>query len=423
MTYKDALAYLESLIRFGIKLDLERFRVLCAQFGDPQNSFRSIHIAGTNGKGSTTAIASSILRAAGLKVGSYLSPYVHDLRERVLVNGEMISKDDFAELMGEIIPHLEAVAASDLGQPTEFEAKTLLAFLHFARKGVDIACVEVGMGGRFDATNVLDPLVSVITNVSLDHTERLGDTVEKIAFEKAGIIKPGRPVVTAAEEPALGVIQEAAAERGCPLWRVREGSTSDKGDDDIVWEAADSLLSITARKRTYKGLRLGLKGSFQYPNAACAVAAVEFVDGVSEEAIHQGLAEAYIPGRLEVLRRNPTLVIDGAHNPAAAACLAEAIRQEFKYERLILVVGMLSTHSAEGFLSHVAPLAERIIATAPDWPLARPAEELAKEARAFLANVSVVSTVRAAVDAAIAEARTEDLVLVTGSFYTIGELT
>ncbi|MDO8684682.1 MAG: folylpolyglutamate synthase/dihydrofolate synthase family protein [Armatimonadota bacterium] len=417
MNYEDALAYLQSLIRFGIKLDLDRFRVLCERLGDPQLRFKAVHVGGTNGKGSTTVMAASILRAAGYRVGTYLSPYVNDVRERIQIDGRMIEKSEFASLMEEIIPHLEAVASTDAGQPTEFEAKTLMAFLHFARKGVDFACVEVGMGGRFDATNVLDPIVSIITNVSLDHTDRLGETIEEIAFEKAGIVKPERPIVTAAEGGAWNVIRQTAKERNSPITHVTEA----------IWKADEQGgLSITTPKRSYENLRLGLQGEFQYPNAACAVAAIERVEdagfAIGEEAVRRGLGEAYIPGRLEVLRRKPTLVIDGAHNPDAAAHLAKAVRSTFSYEKLILVVGMLSTHSVEDFLSQIAPLADRIIATAPDWPLARPATELAIEAKHFCSNVSVIEPVQATVDAAMAEAGEDDLVLVTGSFYVIGEV-
>jgi dihydrofolate synthase / folylpolyglutamate synthase len=424
MTYDEALQYLNGLIRFGVKLDLGRFRLLCDRMENPQSEFQAVHVGGTNGKGSTTAMCASILRSAGYKTGTYLSPYVHDVRERIQVDGEMIPKADFAAIMERIIPHLEAVAATDAGQPTEFEAKTLIAFLYFAQMGVDFACVEVGMGGRFDATNVLDPVVSVITNVSLDHMERLGDTIEKIAFEKAGIIKLRRPVVTAAEDPAWRVISEVAAERKAPIYRV----CPDCGlTDAITWNVDDDgLLFVTTPNRAYSGLALGLPGAFQYPNAACAIGAVELIEKtgqqIGETAIRQGLAQAYIPGRLEVLRRNPTVIIDGAHNPDAATRLAEAIKSTFKYRNLLLVAGMLSTHSATDFLAQIAPLAKRIIVTAPDWPLARPAKEIAEDARAFCENVTIVEPVQAAVDAALAEAEEEDLVLVTGSFYVIGEV-
>jgi dihydrofolate synthase / folylpolyglutamate synthase len=429
MKYEDALAYLESLIRFGIKLDLDRFRMLCERVGSPQNRFKSIHIGGTNGKGSTTTMAASILRAAGYKVGTYLSPYVHDVRERVQVNGKMIPQGDFASIMESIIPDLGAVAATEAGQPTEFEAKTLMAFLYFAQQNVDFACIEVGMGGRFDATNVLDPIVSVITNVSLDHMDRLGDTVEKIAFEKAGIVKPGRPVVTAAGDDAWRVIYNAAIERKAPIVCVRPAGDKpcDERAQAVTWKSDEQgFLTVDTPKRVHERLRLGLPGAFQCANAACAVAAVEFVQEsgfpVSEEAFRRGLAEARIAGRLETLRRKPTLVIDGAHNPDAAKQLAEAIRTEFQYRRLILVVGMLSTHSAEDFLAQVGPLADHIIATAPAWPLARSVEELAREAARFCPKVTEAMPVHAAVDAALAEAGENDLVLVTGSFYTIGEV-
>lgn len=425
MEYQEALDYLQGLIRFGIKLDLDRFRALCSRVGSPQRGFKSVHVGGTNGKGSTTSMISSILRSAGYRVGTYLSPYVNDVRERIQIDGEMIDTTDFADLMECIIPHLDAVAATDAGQPTEFEAKTLIAFLHFAAREVDFACVEVGMGGRFDATNVLDPLVTVITNVSLDHTDRLGETIEEIAYEKAGIIKPGRPLVTAAEGPAWDTISRVASAYSAPVLHVIRTPERIAQVNEVLWQA-NGVLSVRTAERLYRHLQIGLRGSFQFPNAACAIAAAEAVEEagfrVGKDAVLKGLAEAYIPGRMEVLHRKPMLVIDGAHNPDAAAHLAESVKASLNYRKLILVVGMLSTHSAEGFLSQIVPIADEIIITAPKWPLARPAEELAADARSLCAEVTVVEPVQSAVEAALARAGEEDLVLVTGSFYTVGEV-
>lgn len=427
MDYEQALAYLSGLLRFGIKFGLDRFGEMCRQMGDPQHQFRSIHVGGTNGKGSTATFISSILSSAGYRVGTYLSPYVRDVRERIQIDGEMISKEDFASLMSEVAPVMEEIGQTDLGEGTEFEAKTMMAFLYFAQQKVDFAVVEVGMGGTYDATNVIKPLVAVITNVSLDHTERLGNTVQQIAADKSGVAKPGAPLVTGASGDAWETIKCACREKGVEVWRVSgEERTPPNADVEVAWKRVGDELCVSGTNRTLPHLQLGLKGSFQYPNAAVAITAVLALEKqgiiVPEEAIRQGLAEARIPGRLEVIREKPTVVLDAAHNPDAAEKLAQAVQEDFQYRRLILVIGMLSTHSAEGVVSQLAPLADKVIATASHWDKASPAATIADAVRPYCADVTIVEPVARAVEEAISIANDDDLVLVTGSFYTIGEV-
>ena len=445
MTYEEALAYLNSLIKFGIKPGLERITALCEAFGNPQQGLRAIHIGGTNGKGSTAAFISSILREAGYRTGLYLSPYVHDVRERIQIDGQMIPEDDFAMLAAEI-----KAVADDIGAPfdgaqpfdsaqgdrpgevTEFEVKTMMAYLYFARREVDFAVLEVGMGGRWDATNLVNPLVAVITNVSLDHTDRLGDTVEKIAFEKAGIIKTGTVVVTAAEdEAAWGVILRRSREEGAEVWRVKRAQSRSSqpgptGDVHLRYSSKGGQLSVNNGEVHIMGLTPGLRGKFQHANAATAVAAVVALEKyeirVPPQAIFAGVANAYVPGRLEVIRKEPLVVIDAAHNEDAARALAQAVTQDFKYDRLILVIGMLSTHAPEGVVGALAPLASKVIVTQSTWHKALPATELAEVARRFSAEIEVVDRVPDAYARALASAGKNDLILVTGSFYTIGEL-
>lgn len=432
-TYDEAIEYLSGLLRFGIKFGLNRFSEVCQRMGNPQDSLRVIHVGGTNGKGSTCTFIASILRAAGFSVGTYLSPYVYDVRERIQVNGEPISKEDFAALMSEIAPHLEAVGTTELGEGTEFEAKTLMAFLHFARKNVDYSVVEVGMGGRYDATNLVRPLVSVITNVSLDHTERLGDTIRQIAWDKAGIAKPGVPLVTAAGEEAWRTIQATARDQKVEqIWRVmpknyKTPSDSPAPDNVVLFEGRDGEVTIHLGNGKVGPVQLRLAGDFQLANAAVAAAAVAALGACSaasipHSAFEEGLASAYLPGRLEVLRWRPTVVIDAAHNPDGARNLAESITKLFNYRRLILVIGMLSTHSAEDVIGILAPLAEEIIATRSQWEKARPASEVAAAAQRIMPNVRAIEPVSAAVQAALGSASEDDLVLITGSFYTIGEV-
>lgn len=430
MTYEEALEYLNGLLKFGIKPGLERITALARAFGNPHQQLRVIHVAGTNGKGSTSTFIASILQEAGYRTGLYLSPYVYDVRERIQINGRMIPKEDFADIISEIKPIADDIAESELGPVTEFEVKTLVCYIYLARQAVDFAVLEVGMGGRLDTTNLVHPWVAVITNVSLDHMDRLGDTVEKIAFEKAGIIKTGSVVVTAAEdEKVWRVILNKCREQGTDVWRVL------KADDKRRSPSADVLIrytmdgdevSLSGNEVDVRGLKPGLAGPFQRTNAATAVAAIlalqRYEVRVPTRAIHAGIANAYIPGRFEVVRDKPTLVIDGAHNPDAARQLAQAVKSNFQYDKLILVIGMLNTHPSRGVVAKLAPMASTVIATQSQWEKAASAGDIAKEAQAFCDNVEVVDNVPNAVRRALEIATENDLILVTGSFYTIGEV-
>lgn len=399
MRFEDAVAYVHSLGETDIKLGLERFSAFCERLGNPQEKLRAIHVAGTNGKGSVAAMVSSILQHAGYKVGSYYSPFVYDIRERFQVNGEPISREDFTRLVNIIRPHASAMEGTAHGHPTEFELKTALGFLYFAEQGVDFAVLEVGLGGRLDATSIVNPLVSVITNVGPDHMDRLGGTIAEIAGEKAGIIKRDVPLVTAAEGEALDVIRRTCEERGSALRLVRPLN----GD-----------------------LKLCMKGEFQRVNAATAICAVEVLRergvGISEEAVCAGLESAYLPGRLEVLRENPTLLIDGAHNLDAARKLADALKTLFAYDRLILIMGMVVGHSVEDVVGALAPLVDAFYATAPDSSRAAPAASIAEAARVHCPHVEQIEPVSEAVHQALDSASENDLICVTGSFYTIGEV-
>lgn len=430
MTYQESLEYLDSLLKFGIKFGLERITALAGAMGNPEKQLRVIHVAGTNGKGSTCTFVASILREAGYRTGLYLSPYVYDVRERIQISGEMISEDDFAALASEIRPVAEEIGKTDLGPVTEFEVKTMMAFLYFARKQVDFAVLEVGMGGRFDATNIAEPLVAVITNISLDHCERLGDTTEKIAFEKAGIIKTGSVVVTAVDdEAAWKTILRRCHEEGTEVWRVMSSQAKAAGasaDLQLRYSSKGDAFSLRGGEIELTELRPGLKGKFQHVNAATAAAAIFSLERyevrVTPQAISAGIANAYIPGRLQVLRERPAVVIDGAHNPDAAEKLAKAVPEEFRYRKLILVIGMIQTHPPEEVLAKLVPLASKVIATQSGWMKASPAEAIADAARTLGADVETVGNVPDAVKRALELADPEDLVLVTGSFYTIGEV-
>ncbi len=392
MNYEEALDYLQRRRRFGIKLGNERFETLLSCIDNPHRSLKVAHIAGTKGKGSTTAMIAAGLHADGRKVGSYFSPYVYELRERVQINGEMIPKEDFTELMTEIVPWVEDISSGYLGAITEFELKTAIGFLYFQRQAVDYAVVEVGLGGRLDATNVVTPLVSVITNIGLDHTRILGDTYAQIAYEKAGIIKPGIPVISAATHPeAVETIAQIANERKSPLLWVREMEDKEP-PSPIAWCLdASQRLVIKTPAATYRPLQLNLKGRFQAANAACAVAAIEhmhhrYKSGVPETVL-KGIERAYLPARFEVLRVKPTVILDGAHNAMAVSALLEEL-STVRYRRLHIVLGMVTGHKPEEIVGQLAPIASHIYATAPDWRRAVPVKAIAEIARRYGAEVS-----------------------------------
>ena len=422
MDFDEALAYMQGRLRLGVKLGNERFFALLHRLGDPQERLRVIHIAGTKGKGSTTAMAASVLQAAGYTVGMYLSPYVYDVRERVQINGEMISRADFARWVSAIRPHVEALEETEFGPTTEFELKTAVGLCYFAERAVDYAVLEVGLGGRLDATNVVTrPLMTVITNIGLDHTELLGETLGEIAAEKAGIVKLGVPCVTGVPVggEAWGVIARICGERGAPLIPVPPPELTADG------------LTLTTPRRTLTGVHLELRGAFQELNAAAALCALDAVAAdalppVTDEAARYGLETAWVPGRLEQVRERPTVVVDVAHNELSALVLAEALRDQYGADRrkLTLVVGLSRHHDPVPFL---APLAARhpalLIATQPAFR-PRPALDVAEAARRHdFPNVQVVETgVADAVHSALSQSGPDDLICVTGSFYTVGDV-
>jgi dihydrofolate synthase / folylpolyglutamate synthase len=339
MTYDEALAFWYGRIDYERRqprpgdLKLDRMRALLRRLGDPHQRVRSVHIAGTKGKGSTSAILAAILRAAGLRTGLFTSPHLSDVSERVQVDGVPISRDEIAVRMSEVAQAVRAMDAEGdpARSPTFFEVITALGFLHFDCRRVNIAVLEVGLGGRFDSTNVCDPLVSIITNVSFDHMAILGNTLTEIAFQKAGIIKRGVPVVTTAENPeVLGVIERVAVENGTDLRAVGR---------DFQWSrAADrpygpGPVHVATNRRDYGPLSFGLFGNHQGANAAGAIAAIEILRNaglaISDPAIAAGLRDVVWPARLELVGRHPTVVLDCAHNVASAAALAETLQQSF----------------------------------------------------------------------------------------------
>lgn len=433
MDFEESVAWLSGLRRFGIKLGLERFLKVLELAGNPHRAFRSAHIAGTNGKGSTAAMIAAVMRKAGVRTGLYLSPYVFDIRERIQVEGRMVTRRRFAQLATEARSLMEEAGSRGWGTLTEFEAKTLMGFLCFAQDGVEFASVEVGLGGRLDATNVIVPDVSVITNVAMDHMEYLGETLAQIAAEKAGIIKQGVPVVCGSTDSTVSdVVMRRAEESGSPvIWALPEGQQPPEGVAGCVTYrvavGVDPLeLDLGARRWMLQGVRPALQGEFQAVNAACAMGALEALADagfpLDERCVREGLEEAWLPGRLQVLRRRPLVIADGAHNPAAAEELARYLEPRLQGRPLALVAGMMSSHEPEEVLSRLAPLARWVIATETGEAGTRPCREIVQSAERYCTEVSACPEVNEAISWACALAGRDGVVCVTGSFYLLGHI-
>ncbi len=386
MTYNESLEYINSLLRFGVRPGLERISELCERLGNPQNKLKFIHVAGTNGKGSVCAYLASVFERAGYKTAMYTSPYVTDFRERFQINSNLISKDDLCAYT-EIV---KSAAEKMEDTPTEFEFITALAFLYFAKKNCDIVVLEVGLGGRWDATNIVTPLCSVITSIGLDHTAILGDTLAKIAGEKAGIIKNGVPTICPSylDESALSVIKQVANEKNSPFY-ICENKFS---------------------------LPLKIKGKMQPFNASlCALAVEKCGLSVSLDDIEKGIMEATIPARCEFLSEN--LLLDGGHNPQAVEVLTDCIKQNLKTPTAL--IGMMGDKDVESAVSKIAPLCKRIITVPVSNPRAISPKELCDIAKKYCDDVICCESTSQGVDLLMSEQGDK---IACGSFYLAGEI-
>ncbi|AFQ46032.1 bifunctional folylpolyglutamate synthase/dihydrofolate synthase [Desulfosporosinus meridiei] len=420
--YQENLQYLANLTTFGINFGLGRIQELLRRIGNPESSLRVVHIGGTNGKGSTTVMIARILREAGYKVGVFTSPHMHDYRERMVINGLMISKEDVIQMISRVRPHLEDMVAEGFEHPTEFEVSTALALLYFAEKNVDYAMIEVGLGGAIDSTNVVSPLVSVITNVGMDHMDYLGSNVVEIAKVKAGIIKPNSVVVTAAADPdVIQVLRDQAKAMEVPLWIVGE---------DIRWEGKwsgelEQEFDLIGLHSIYSKLRLRLMGSHQLRNAATAVTVCEVLQSehlvnIPREAIYAGLREVEWIGRLELLSLTPKVLLDGAHNVDGAQALAGAL-PIYARNRLILCLGMLADKEREKVVKMLVPMADEIIVTRPNSPRAGDWKALGSLAEQFGRPVTCIEDPKEAVVFALGRLEEKDMLCVTGSIYMLAD--
>ena len=434
MRYEAAVRYLLSLGRelaaptqaAAAKFDLENILVLAERLGHPERAYPSTHIAGTNGKGSAAAFLESILRHAGLRTGLNTSPHLEKINERIRVNGQEISDEPFAETLTHIHALIEELlAASRLrAHPTYFECVTAMAFEHFARERVNFGVFEVGLGGRLDATNILSPLVTIITRIDFDHESFLGHSLREIATEKAGILKPGVPVVLAEQrQEAREVIVARATELGCPvvepaeLFQVNQESMEDGCVRARVFEANSGTTFEIAPN---------LPGRFQLQNALNAVATARLLHNrgfqITDEAIMRGIAETVWPGRLEKLQSDPAVYLDGAHNPGAARELAHFLEQNFAGRKVWLVYAALRDKAVDEVAGLLFPHAAEVIFTAPRISRAVSAPQLAEIAGHHAARFSVIPDAERAFERALAQAAPEDAIFITGSLYLVGQL-
>jgi len=418
MTYQEALNKTSSLLRFGMKPGLERVQKLLMLLGSPQDQLKFVHVAGTNGKGSTCTLISSVLQQSGYKTGLFTSPYVMDFCERMQIDGEMITKEDVASLVEKTFPIVEQMAKSgDI--ITEFEFIAALAFQWFAQKGCDIVVLEVGLGGRLDATNVIKtPLVSVISSISLDHTAILGNTVEKIAYEKSGIIKEDGTTVCYPDQlqGALEVIRSTAAARHNEFVLANMASV----------EVLSMNISGTAMQYGDLLLNLPLIGEHQVKNAVTALAVIEVLKkegyAIVDHSIEAGFRYATFPARLEVLSASPLVILDGAHNPDGTAALAEAIRTYLSGKKIIAIMGMLADKDVTSATQNLAGLFSHVITITPSNSRAMSAKDLAADWQNLGASAEPMDDIDAAFRKALNLAGENGAVLICGSLYLAGEL-
>lgn len=424
MTYEEAMNYISSVGRFGSNYGLERTLRILELLGNPHEKLKFIHIAGTNGKGSTTAMVSKILRGYGYKVGMYTSPYLEEFEERIQINGQNINKNILVNLLEQVRTVINKVIEEGYEHPTEFEIITALMFLHFYNEKVDYAVVEVGLGGRLDSTNVLIPKVSVITSISLDHVNILGDNIKEIAKEKAGIIKESIPVVLYPQKKeAEEVILQIAKEKKSKVCFVK---MSNSKLISINTNELYQKVEVKTSKNIYS-INLPLLGEHQILNLSVALNAIEtLLEGeniiINKELIEKSLDDVKWIGRLETLKKNPMVVIDGAHNNDGIKALRKNVEKYFKYNKLYLLLGILADKQVKEMVKEITPIAEKVYALTPHSDRAELCEDLRNEILEYNSNTVALESYEEAFSLAMQEANEDDLVLISGSLYMIGDM-
>ncbi|CAM4127752.1 bifunctional folylpolyglutamate synthase/dihydrofolate synthase [Paenibacillus alkaliterrae] len=432
-SYQEAVEWINGLIPFGIRPGLERMEQLMEQLENPHRRLKFIHVAGTNGKGSTCAYLTSVLLRGGYDVGTYTSPYITKFTNRFQYNGVDIEEETLLKLANELKPLVEAMAETKLGSLTMFEVSTALAILFYARVTYpDYVVWETGLGGRLDVTNIVQPVISVITNIGHDHMDRLGDSIAAVASEKAGIIKAGIPVVSAVTQPeAIEVIKKTAQEKRSTLYLLGEQFH----ETELSVREDEQSFRFENLFRTIEPLTITLNGAHQRTNAAVAVMTLEVLRQynalvVEDEALAEGLCAASWPGRLEMVSEAPRILLDGAHNPEGAEMLAAALKNTYKYDRLHLMMGMLENKNHQDVLKHILPIVDTLIVTEPDFRMKKEAFALADLVRGMrqqqLGEHSFELIVEQDWQAALQKLKQltgkTDLGVVTGTLYLIADV-
>lgn len=419
MNYAEARVYLDEVSKYGSVLGLENMRELLDRLGNPQDDLKFIHISGTNGKGSVLAYLSTILSGAGYRTGRYISPTLFSYRERIQVDEQKIEKESLARHVTAIAKAIDEMKAENAGNPTAFEVETALAFLYFKEKDCDIVVLETGLGGALDATNIIKTTVmEVIAPISMDHMEFLGDTLEKIAMQKAGIIKPHTSVVSASQEAdAKKVLANVCKENRCSMYMVDPTQIT-----DVIYDVEEQQFSY----KNWKDIKITLAGSYQILNAALALEGVEELRRLgyhlTDEQVRKGLYRAVWRGRFTLLSKNPAVIIDGAHNPGAAKELKHSLDLYFKGKNLYYIFGVFQDKDYQEVIRLTAPMAKHIITVqTPGNPRALPANELKEAVRLVNPSVEAAQSIQEAVKKSLQMAKKEDAIIIFGSLSFLGE--
>lgn len=415
MDYKETIEWISGFQKHGMKLGLERIRYICKKLGNPQNNYNIIHVGGTNGKGSVCNFIGSILTSAGYNVGIFTSPHLQRFSERFVINDKEISKSDVAYLTKKIKPIVDEMIGK--GKiPTYFEIVTAMAFQYFSSQKVDYALIEVGLGGRFDATNIVKPILTIITNISLDHQEILGEDISKIASEKAGIIKKDIPIITAAKDNAIKIIKNKSKEKKSNLFQVDDSRWKKIGNQDLIIHGILNEYNVKTK----------MMGNFQGENIAISIVAIENLqmNGVfiTDDNIIKGIFNAENPGRMEIISDNPMVLLDGAHNISGMKVLKEAIESDFVYNKLILIIGILEDKKIDEMLKIIIPNTDMIITSKSDNLRSMDPSILKEKIKNIDQNKRTISIVeiKKAIDYAKNLAKIDDIILITGSLFTVG---
>jgi dihydrofolate synthase/folylpolyglutamate synthase len=428
--FESAREYLESLIPYKMedyeKIGLGRMEALLKEMGDPHRQYSTIHVGGTAGKGSVATMISKITESAGFKTGLHISPHLQDIRERMQVNGKMMKEKEFIALVVAVRNAVEKVEKSRHGKPSYFEAMLAMSFHHFMMEGVDVAVIEVGLGGRLDGTNVVAPEVVVLTNVGLDHMEFLGDTVEEIAHEKVGIFKKGVDVVSGVTQPSvIEIVQKRAKELGCKLFLLGKDISYDR----VKMRKAGSMFDLVVGDERYHDVELSMMGTHQVSNAALAVGAALRLNHngliIKEEAFRKALANVSVPGRFEIERQGPLVVMDGAHNPMKTDALVRTIEECYPKRKVFFVFGSMKTKNVKEMIAKLSPVAAKFYFTSfqSTTDFGKRMSYDPQELKYFTEVESeVIKDSSKAYEKAIKDAGPRGIICVTGSFYLVGEL-